>query len=260
MTMVKIISICSGKGGVGKTVVASNLSVALTKLKKRVVTLDFNFTTPHLSLYFGLFSNPITLNSFLRNEAELHEAVYNHPIGLDIVPSSLDLIDIVNANTTGLRENLKEVFWDYDYIILDSAPGLGKEALISLQASDEIIFVANPQIPSLVDVVKCLKVINSLDVKPKPLGVIVNRVKRKNYETTVEEIKDFIELPLLGIVPEDERILETENKKTLVTIDRANSPASKSFFEIASRLSGERDEYGLWDRLRGFFRRGNKFR
>jgi cell division ATPase MinD len=257
--MVKIISICSGKGGVGKTVVASNLSVALTKLKKRVIILDFNFTTPHLSLYFGLFSNPITLNNFLRNEVELIETVYNHPVGLDIVPSSLNLIDIVNADTSGLRESLKEAFWDYDYIILDSAPGLGKEALVSLKTSDEIIFVANPQIPSLVDVVKCSKVINSLETKPKPLGVIVNRVKGKNYETTVEEIKDFIELPLLGIIPEDEKIPETENKKTLVTIDSSYSPASKSFFEIASKLSGERDQYGLWDRVRGLFRRGKKF-
>ncbi len=255
--MVKIISVCSGKGGVGKTVVASNLAMSLTRLKKRVVILDFNFTTPHLSLYFGLFSYPLTLNSFLRNEVNLEETVYNHPSGLDIVPSSLDLVDIVNADTTNLKEKIKDAFWDYDYVILDSAPGLGKEALLSLKTCDEIIFVANPQIPSLVDIVKSLKVINTLETKPKPLGVIVNRVKKRNYETTLDEIKEFVEIPLLGVVPEDERILETENKKGLITIDKVNSPSSKAFFEIASKLTGERYDYGFFDKIKRMFTKSN---
>lgn len=260
INIVRIISVCSGKGGVGKTVIASNLAVALRRTKKKVAVIDFNFTTPHLGLYFGLFSYPITLNNFLRKEVEFEEAIYNHPdTGLGIVPASLDLIDIVNTDTSGLKEKIKEVFWDYDFVILDSAPGLGKESLISLKSSDEIIFVANPQIPSLVDVVKCLKVINSLDPKPTPLGVIINKVKRKKYETTLKEIQEFTELPILGIVPEDERILESENKKTLVIVDKIKSPASKSFFEIAARLTGATYQYSFWDRVKGFFGKKNEF-
>ncbi|NIO44787.1 MAG: P-loop NTPase, partial [Candidatus Aenigmarchaeota archaeon] len=69
--MVRIIGIVSGKGGVGKTVVASNLGVALQKFYKKTAVIDFNLTTSHLSLYFGIHSHPITLNHVLRNEAKL---------------------------------------------------------------------------------------------------------------------------------------------------------------------------------------------
>ena len=210
---------------------------SLTKMKKKAAVIDFNFTTPHLSLYFGLHSCPLTLNSFLRREADLEDVIYNHPSGLDIVPASLDVMNIINTDTIGLKETLKDVFWDYDFVILDSAPGLGREAIISMKASDEIIFVANPQIPSLVDVVKCLRVINSLDPKPKPMGLIVNKVKRKNFETTLDEIINFTELPILGVVPEDNNVLETENKKTVITLHRENSSSSIAFFNIASKIA-----------------------
>jgi cell division ATPase MinD len=257
--MVRIINICSGKGGVGKTVVATNLGIALQEMYKKVAIIDFNFTTPHLSLYFGLFSYPITLNNFLRNEVELEKTIYNHPSGLSVIPASLDLIDIVNTDTSNLRDEIRRVFWNYDFVLLDSAPGLGKEALVSLKASDEVLFVANPQIPSLVDIVKCLKVINTLEPRPVPLGIIVNRLKRKSYEITLQEIRDFTELPIIGAVPEDGRVLETENKKTLVITNKRNSAASKAFFKIASRLSGTTYQYSFWDKIRKVLGRKNEF-
>ena len=96
--MVKIIGICSGKGGVGKTVLASNLGISLQKMDKKVAIIDFNFTTPHLSLHFGIFSQDVTFNNFLRDEVDIKEAIYNHESGLDIVPSSLELTKIKNLN------------------------------------------------------------------------------------------------------------------------------------------------------------------
>lgn len=257
--MVRIINIFSGKGGVGKTTVASNLAIGLQKNNKKTAVVDFNFTTPHLSLYFDLFSFPFTLNNFLRKEIELEDAIYNHPSGLSVVPASLDLSDIVNVDTSKLKETLRDVFWEYDFVILDSAPGLGREALISLKSCDEVIFVANPQIPSLVDIVKCMHVINSLESKPEPMGIIVNRVRGKKYEANLKEIREFTELPIIGVVPEDRKNLETENNKTLITVSNKNSPASKAFFNISAKLSGKVFQYSLWDRLKMSFQNRDYF-
>ncbi|MEM5773340.1 MAG: AAA family ATPase, partial [Candidatus Aenigmatarchaeota archaeon] len=185
--MVRIIDVCSGKGGVGKTTIAANLSLALTQLGKKVAVVDCNLTTSHLSLLFGAYSYPLTLNNFLRKEARFEDVVYTHPSGLRIVPASLELKDLVDVDVSNFKENLKEIFKDFDFVFLDSAPGLGKEALIPLQAADEVLFVANPFLPSLVDVVKCKQLINSFDSRPIVLGIILNRMKKKSYEISAEE-------------------------------------------------------------------------
>jgi cell division ATPase MinD len=257
--MVRIINVCSGKGGVGKTVVASNLGIALQKFYKKVAVIDLNLTTSHLSLYFGIFSYPKTLNHFLRNETRLEDAIYIHSSGLRIIPASLELEEIIDINVDNLKESLKRVFHDYDIVILDSAPGLGREALIALQASDEVLFVANPHVPSLVDIVKCNKVINSLDPKPVPLGIVVNRVKNKKYEITLDEIRQFTELPIIGVIPEDENILKSVNKKSLVTFNKQNSSSSKAFFRIAAELVGTYyKEPGIIDRIKRIFVKRDK--
>jgi len=257
--MVRIIDVCSGKGGVGKTVIASNLGVALQKFYKKTAVIDFNFTTSHLSLYFGIYSHPITLNHVLRNEARLEDAVYSHHSGLKIVPVSLKLRDIIDIDVDNLRSTLKQAFSNFDVVFLDSAPGLGKEALIALQASDEILYVANPHIPSLVDITKCNQVINRLENKPIPIGIIVNRVRKKGYEIKNEEIRQFTELPIIGIIPEDENILSGFNKRTLVTVSKKRSSSKKEFFKIAAKLVGMKYEYGFWDKFRRIFGKEKEF-
>ena len=253
--MVRIINVCSGKGGVGKTTASANIGVALQKFNKKVAVVDFNFTTSHLSLYFNMYSFPITLNNFLRKETNMESAIYNHPSGLKVVPASLRIKDIVNIDVDNLKDTLKKVFCNYDIVFLDSAPGLRKEAMIALRSCDEVLFVANPQIPSLIDIEKCRQTINMLDPKPIPIGVIVNRVRNKDYEIKSDEIERFTELPIIGVVPEDDNVLADFNKKSLVTFSRKNSPASKAFFRIAAKLVGERYEYGFFERLKGLFRK-----
>jgi septum site-determining protein MinD len=196
-----------------------------------------------------MYSYPVTLNNFLRNESKIDDATYIHNSGLRIVPASLDFRDVVNIDANDLKQKLKNAFSNYDIVFLDSAPSLGRESLIALQASDEALFVANPHIPSIVDVVKCHQLINTLENRPSPIGIIVNRFRNKHYEIKPDEIKNFTNLPIIGLVPEDEKILEATNKKTLVTISKKNSSSSIAFFDIAAKLVGS--EY----KKPNFFRR-----
>jgi septum site-determining protein MinD len=251
---VKIIDVCSGKGGVGKTTITANLAVALQKSGKKVAIVDCNLTTSHLSLLFGIYSYPVTLNNFLRNEAGPKDIVYNHSSGMKIVPASLELKDIIDVDVSNLREMLKETFKDFDVVLLDSAPGLGKESMIALKTADEVIFVADPYIPSLVDVVKCKQLISLIESGPSVTGIILNRVRKKKYEISIDEIMEFTDLPIIGVIPEDENILECTNKNCLVTVSRQNSPSSRSFFEIGEKLAGiEHKEPNFLNRFLGLF-------
>ena len=255
--MVRIINISSGKGGVGKTTVAANLGIALKKHFNKVAVIDFNITTSHLGIYFDIFSSRITLNNFLRNEAKIEDAIYTHNSGLDVVPASLRVNDIVNVDVSNLKQKLKEAFRDYDIVLLDSAPGLGREALIALQASDEVIFVANPHIPSIVDIEKCLQVIERINSGPRPIGIVLNRVRNKNYELTNDEVRQFLNLPIIGIIPEDEEILASFNKSVLVAASKKKTNAKKAFLKLAAKLSGSKYEYGFWERFKRAFKKDN---
>jgi septum site-determining protein MinD len=234
--MVKIINICSGKGGVGKTSVVANLGAALQSLGKRVVIVDCNLTTSHLGLLFGFYAPQKTLNNFLRKEAGLEDVTYVHNSGLKLVPASLDIGDLANIETDSLKDALKASFHDYDFVLLDSAPGIGKEALIPLKACDETIFVANPYVPSTVDIMKIKNLSDRLGINVN--GIIINRVRKKKYELSAEEICRFTDLPVICMIPEDESLLKSVNSRNISFFSHPSSKSSRAFSELARRVAG----------------------
>ena len=232
----KIINVCSGKGGVGKTTVAVNMAAALQKLNKRVVIVDCNLTTSHLGVMFDLYSTGKSINGFLRGEIKLEDAVHMHKSGLHIVPAALELDELADINTDIIKHALQETFKHYDYVILDSAPGIGREALIAMKACDEAVFVASPHIPSLVDVLKTKNVAKKLGVYNA--GVILNRVRGRDYEITEDDVFKFADMHLLGSVPEDEIILSSLNEREVSSVKYPKAPSSAAFFEIAHKIAG----------------------
>ena len=240
--MVRIISIVSGKGGVGKTVVTANLALALSnKFGKRVVLVDLNVTTSHLSLYLGRYNYVYTLNNFLREEVPISNVVYSYGTGLEFIPSSLDLKDLTNVNFDGLKEKLKENFATRDFVIIDSAPGFGKEGMLSLLSSEEVIFVANPYLTSIVDVAKACKLISDFNISP--LGIVLNRVKKKNYEMLEEEIKILTGLNIIAKIPEDEEIEKSINLRIPLLLLNEKSKASIEIIKLAALVCNEKFEY-----------------
>ncbi|MCX6815500.1 MAG: AAA family ATPase [Candidatus Aenigmarchaeota archaeon] len=243
--MTKIISICSGKGGVGKTLIAANLGAMLHRLNKSVVIIDFNLTTSHLGLSLGIYSPNRTINNFLRNEAKLEDAIYLHSSGLRIVPASLELNDLNNIETEGLKEKIKDAFKGYDFVLLDSAPGIGREALIALKACDEAIFVATPHVTSVVDVLKMKNLSSILGFQN--VGIVLNRVQRKKYELSDQDVFRFTELPVIASIAEDEKIMECTNSRSLSVLSYPRSASSKAFFYLAHRVAGlPVYNYGSW--------------
>lgn len=257
--MVKIISIFSAKGGVGKTTIVSNLGIALaSRYNRNTVVIDCNLTNPHLGLHLGTLSFwPVSLNNVLRDNAHLDHAIQSHTSGLDIIPSSFTSREIDRLNLYKLRSRIRKTFskTDHDFVILDSSPGLSKESLLTLRCSDEIIFVATPHIPAIVDISKVCQILKGRD--SKPVGIILNRVKNEKYELSDEEIGHFTDLPILARIPEDDNILKSTNFKTPVVSLYPQSPATKAFLSLAAGMVGEKyiPENTFLNRLKSIFKR-----
>lgn len=231
--MTRVIGILAGKGGAGKTTVAINLACALGLLNKKVSLVDFNFTTSHLAIEFGIIPQ-ITLNNVLRNEARIENALYTC-YNIFVVPASLSLYDL-NIELSNIKPKIKDLLNGFDIVLLDSAPGFGREALATLQTSDEVIFVANPTITAVVDIMKCKQLALQLGINP--LGIVVNKYREKKFELKPKEISNLVELPLLATIKEDDDFLKSEATKTPLVFYKRNK--AEEFFRLACSLIGKR--------------------
>lgn len=234
--MVKLITIASGKGGVGKTTTAINLGAALNAFGKEVIILDANLTTPNVGLHLGAPIVPVSLNHVLLGKAKIGDAIYEHESGTKIVPSSLSVKELRRLNHGKLKDVGKKLRKMADFVIYDSAAGLGEEALAAIEASDEVVLVTNPEIPAVTDALKASKVVEELgkDVR----GVIVTRVKGNKTEMPIQNIRDMLELPVLGVVPEDKNMQSALVMKDALVHTHPKSKAAKSYRVLAARIMG----------------------
>ncbi|MFH8132209.1 MAG: cell division ATPase MinD [Candidatus Aenigmatarchaeota archaeon] len=247
--MARVIGIISGKGGVGKTTLTANLGASLAHFfKKNVTVIDCNITTSHLSLYLGIHFCPTSLNKVLRNEISIEEALYKHYSGANIVPASLSWKDLEGVDVIQIKDSIKKLFDKTDIILLDAAPGLGREALAAIKACDEVIFVTTPYVPCVMDVIRCLEVVNEIGVKP--LGIVLNMVGNERYEMKKKEIEQLTGLPVIASIPSDKNVLKSLALRTPVVLFNKKSKASREIIKLASTLIGETyREEGFFSRI-----------
>ena len=236
--MGKIYSIVSGKGGVGKTTSAINLGAALNKMGENVLVVDVNLSTPNVGLHLGAPVVPITLNHVLSGRAEVLEAIYEHDSGLRIMPASLSITELKKINHEKLTELGEELRKISKHVIFDSSAGLGQETIASINAADEIILVTQAELPSVTDALKTIKLIEQLEKGIK--GFIITRYRGKKSEMPLENIKDMLEVPLLGIIPEDKNMQKALSMKNPILDTHPKSKASKAYEKIAVSLLGSR--------------------
>lgn len=253
--MGRIIAIVSGKGGVGKTTTAINLGAALNQLNKEVIIVDVNLNTPNIGIHLGAPIVPVTLNHVLKGKADIEEAIYEHSSGTKIIPSSLSVKEITKFNTKRIPQVISELKNKADFIILDSAAGFSEEAMATLEAGDEIIIVTNPEMPSVTDSLKAVKVAREMrkDVK----GIIVTRHRNEDYEMSLPSIRSMLESPIIGVVPEDAAVKKALNKRDAVVHTHPKSKASRKYNEIALKIIGpsamkDKKPESMFSKLFGF--------
>lgn len=251
--MTRIILCCSGKGGVGKTTLTSNLAAALSDFGESVIAVDANLTTPNLGLHLGMHLTPHTLHDVLKGETRLRDAIYPHPYGFKIIPASIGLKDLKGVDVSRLPEISFNLLGRADYIIIDSAPSLGRGTISALSASDEVIIVTNPELPAVTDALKILKVAQQSDMKV--IGVVINRIRGTEHELSVEEIKDLLEVPIIAEIPEDDNVAKSIAAKKPLIEYLPHSPAALEIKRLSAWLSGRKYEKPKLTKTRNLIQR-----
>ncbi len=253
MIMTRVITVISGKGGVGKTTTVTNLGMALMKQNNNVIILDANVTTPNLSLHLGIPFYPVTIHDVLKGRADPMEAVYQHPSGLKIIPASLKTDELAETNVENLHRVMLNLLGRADIIIIDAAAGLGKEALSAINVADEIIVVTNPELPAVTDALKTIRIADQFGTPV--LGVVINRYKGLKHEMNIEDIRSMLETNIISVVPEDIAVPRSITEKTPVVKHRPTSKSARKFKELAAKVTGSDfvEKQGNWfERLFGW--------
>jgi septum site-determining protein MinD len=233
----KVYTITSGKGGVGKTTIAANLGVSLGTFKKTIV-VDADLAMDGIATVFGLGETPVTLHELLAGEASIERAVYSTH-GVDVLPSGPTITGFLKADTNKLEGVIKKLTKTYDYVIIDSPPGLNKYSLTPLKIADEVLLVVTPDLLAVQAAAKMRSVVKTINANMR--GAIVNRFRKPSFFAKEfmrdEDIKRRLKADILGIIPEDPAVIESINLKKPVVVYKPKSPASKAINSLAEGLT-----------------------
>ena len=252
--MSRVIGVLSGKGGVGKTTVVANLGAALTNIfNQNVLIFDSNISTSHLGLHLGMYEDlPVTLREVLKGQESVLHAVHVHPsTGIRLLPAPLSG-DGLNLTKNKCCQLVDEVKNNYDMVILDCAPGLGKEVMTQISAIDEALIITTPDLPALTDAIKTAEIVTKMG--KKVAGIVLNRHSNSKYELTTKEIESTINYSIIGTVPDDKRVPESIFKGVPVVMSFPSSPASLAMKRLGATLIGvEYRGTGFLERVKQLF-------
>jgi len=235
--MTRVITVASGKGGVGKTIVTANLGVALASYGESVVVLDADIAMANLELVLGMEGKSVTLHDVLAGKAPIEEAIYEGPEGVKVVPAGISLEGLRNVKLERLEETLSHLVENTDILLIDAPAGLEKDAISALAAADEVLLVTTPEVPSISDVLKTKIIADKLDVNI--IGVVVNREQHDKTFLTKEEIETILEVPVIAVIPEDVEVSRSAAFGEPIVVKNPKSPVSNAIMKLAADLIGK---------------------
>jgi septum site-determining protein MinD len=233
------IIVSSGKGGTGKTNVIVNLGVALAKTGKKVVLVDGSLTTPDISLHLGIPFHVHGLSHILKENASLKSATFSHKSGLQIIPGNIHIDVLKECEGKKFSKVLEKLKKENDIVLIDSAAGLGREAISTMKHCDKCIIVVNPELTSVVNASKVIQI--AKNEKVKPIGIILNRIGKHKKELKEKDIKSLLHnIQIIGRIPEDKHIvMSTKNEESILDYYPSSS-VSREFKKIANSLTQKR--------------------
>jgi septum site-determining protein MinD len=248
MGMGKSIIVASAKGGVGKTNTIVNLGIALTELGKSVALVDGSLTTPDLGFHLGIPFHVRGLANLLKEKAPLESAVFHHQSGMKIIPGNVHVNVLKEFEGKGFANLLKKLKKEHDFVLVDCAAGLGREALSAMKHCDKMLIVTNPELSSVVNASKAIQM--AKEMKLKSAGAVVNRVGRFKQELKEHEITPLLhKTKILGYIREDKKVPHSIRMAEAIVNFYPKSKVSKEFRKIALTISGKKDK----PKTRSFF-------
>jgi len=240
----KVITITSGKGGVGKTTVTANLASALAMQGKKVVALDADIGLRNLDVVMGLENRIVyDLVDVIEGRCRLRQAMIKdkRQPELYLIPAAQtrDKMAVSPSDMVLVCDQLRE---EMDYIIVDSPAGIERGFRNAIAPADQVLVVTNPEVSAVRDADRIIGMIEAEEKGPGKL--IINRLKPAMVERgemlSIDDVLDILAVDLIGVIPEDEAILIASNQGLPVAMRSLNgSSASQVFRNIALRVGGE---------------------
>lgn len=238
----KIITISSGKGGVGKTNFSVNLAIALAKLGRRVTLIDADLGLANVDVLLDIVPK-YNLNHVLRMEKTIEEIIVEGPYGINIISGGSGLLEMANLTKEKLSrliEGFQTLNSRSDYILIDTGAGLSDSVISFVEAAHDVILIVTPDPTSITDAYALIKNIHQME---KNVRIVVNRVdsNKEGYEVFNKihlAAKRFLnsEIEHLGFIYEDSSVKKSVKIQTPVMLAYPNSLASKGIEMIAYNI------------------------
>lgn len=244
----RVITITSGKGGVGKSNTSVNLAVWLSRLGKRVIIFDADFGLANVEVMFGVIPK-YTLADVIYENQTIKSIISNGPLGIDFISAGSSVVGLNNLNHKQIHfivSAINELNSMYDFIIIDTGAGVSEQVMEFVAASNEIVLVTTPEPTSITDSYSLLKALYKrpdFDPSKVCIRVISNRAASKEDGSIVfnkinSVVMQFLNgsLEYLGYVPSDAMVEKAVRQQKILSIYDPTSKAARSFEEIAKRL------------------------
>ncbi len=248
--MAKIIVVTSGKGGVGKTTTSASFASGLAMRGHKTAVIDFDVGLRNLDLIMGCERRVVfDFINVINGEATLKQAL--------IKDKHIDKLYILAASQTrdkdalseeGVERVLKELSKDFEYIICDSPAGIEKGAFLAMYFADEALVVTNPEVSSVRDSDRVLGILSSKSYRAeKGEGKVKEHLVLTRYNATrvakgemlsIDDVKDILAIPLLGVIPESPTVLTSSNSGVPVIQDK-ESEAGQAYHDLVARFLGD---------------------
>jgi flagellar biosynthesis protein FlhG len=259
----RVISVASGKGGVGKTNVVANLAVALRRHGKKVIVLDADLALANIDTLLGLHPRG-TLRHVLLGECSISDVLLEGPEGIRIVPAASGFEDLTNLDRgqrLHLLEQIDALEDSFDVLLIDNAAGISPNVLFFTVAAQETMIVTTPEPTSLTDAYALIKVLSKRYAETD-FGVLVNMARseseaRRAFQHLARVADRFLNVSLRyeGQVPFDHELREAVRRQSTVLDLAPASPASRAFDFLAERLVAAPTPLRAKGGLQFFFRR-----
>lgn len=258
----KIITVTSGKGGVGKTNLASNLSISFSMMGQRVLIMDADLGLSNVNIIMGIMPPPkYNLSHVISGEKDLLEVITHGPCGIKVITGAVGVPKMANMGTKKRKEFIESfdsLLSLFDLIFIDTSAGLSENVLSFIDAADEVILVTTPEPTSITDAYGMIKAMSTKNENVK-VGLVVNRVAniiegKKVSDKIVNIAEQFLGLKIerLGYIMEDALVRKAVSEQSPFLVTYPDSKAAGCISHIRNKLAEIPEEK---HKEKGFFGR-----
>lgn len=261
----RVITVTSGKGGVGKTNITINLAIALSEQGYRVVIMDADFGLANIDVLLGIIPR-FTLVDVIKNRKSVQEILSEGPKNIRFISGGSGVEELIKLDRTQVSkfvENMALLDRLADIIIVDTGAGLSENVMSFIMAADEVLLVTTPEPTSITDAYALIKTVSNRD-RAKKIRVIVNRAEDNNEANDILNKLMIVSEKFLGIALEpsghilnDEAVIKAVKQQQPFLLSFPKSQAARSIKEISARLaeSGKAGALPQNAGIRGFLNR-----